>query len=131
MSTKTPVELWCDALRSGEYKQGRTVLHDTREDSWCCLGVACDLYRKHVGPLETIDSELCEVFVDGSELLSSSLVTPVMSWLGIDSRIAKYDGRSLASDNDNGVPFPEIADIIESRPPGLFVEASPTPPGSE
>lgn len=46
----TPAEarrLWVEALRSGEYEQGRTWLREN--DRYCCLGVACELYRKHTG----------------------------------------------------------------------------------
>ena len=35
------------ALRSGEYKQCRAVLRDSRR--FCCLGVACDIYSKETG----------------------------------------------------------------------------------
>lgn len=43
--TKTPVERleeWIAALRSGKYQQGYGQLREF--DSYCCLGVACDLY---------------------------------------------------------------------------------------
>lgn len=33
---------WVAALRSGEYKQGHE--HLRVDDSYCCLGVLCDLY---------------------------------------------------------------------------------------
>jgi hypothetical protein len=32
---------WVEALRSGEFKQAQSELHDTRNDSYCCLGVLC------------------------------------------------------------------------------------------
>lgn len=32
---------WLEALRSGEYKQGRAYLR--KDDKFCCLGVLCDL----------------------------------------------------------------------------------------
>lgn len=35
---------WLNALRSGEYKQAQNRLRVN--DSFCCLGVACDLYDK-------------------------------------------------------------------------------------
>lgn len=35
------VRKWIEALRSGEYKQGRNQLRTG--DSFCCLGVACDI----------------------------------------------------------------------------------------
>lgn len=38
---------WLEALRSGEYKQGRSYLHyqqaGSGEERFCCLGVLCDL----------------------------------------------------------------------------------------
>src|SRR3954466_4218538 len=39
-------EKWVAALRSGEYKQGRSYLHSQNpdgEDRFCCLGVLCEL----------------------------------------------------------------------------------------
>ena len=40
---------WLKALRSGKYKQGRGTLCQTDKngnESFCCLGVLCDLYQK-------------------------------------------------------------------------------------
>jgi hypothetical protein len=37
------VRAWIDALRSGKYEQGRGSLR-TNDDTYCCLGVACDVY---------------------------------------------------------------------------------------
>ena len=37
---------WMKALRSGIYKQGRTVLRQKNvdyDDTYCCLGVLCDI----------------------------------------------------------------------------------------
>ena len=33
---------WLEALRSGKYQQGRYVLR-TADNTYCCLGVLCDL----------------------------------------------------------------------------------------
>lgn len=30
---------WIAALKSGEYKQGKSCLHDVEQDTYCCLGV--------------------------------------------------------------------------------------------
>lgn len=38
-------QAWLAALRSGEYEQGYGLLHPT-EDTYCCLGVLCDLHAK-------------------------------------------------------------------------------------
>ena len=40
---------WLKALRSGKYKQGRGALCQIDKkgtESFCCLGVLCDLYNK-------------------------------------------------------------------------------------
>jgi len=35
---------WIAALRSGDYRQGRGMLKSVyREDTYCCLGVLCDV----------------------------------------------------------------------------------------
>lgn len=42
-------KLWVDALRSGEYNQCTGVLKSTvQPNSFCCLGVLCDVYGKNV-----------------------------------------------------------------------------------
>lgn len=35
-------KIWIEALRSGKYQQGQGALKEG--DSFCCLGVLCDLY---------------------------------------------------------------------------------------
>ena len=39
---------WIAALRSGEYKQGKNRLHSNEDNSFCCLGVLCEVagYKK-------------------------------------------------------------------------------------
>lgn len=108
---KTPAELWVEALRSGRFAQTTSgCLHD--DVGHCCLGVACEVYAiMHQGWR-----------YDGSE---SSLPSEVCGWLGMRDALGRYDGDNmLAWHNDDGVPFSEIADIIESHPLGLFWQAS-------
>lgn len=59
MSTPTREELlteWVAALRSGKYQQGREYLHNRETNTYCCLGVVCDILTQH-GILSTKDSE--------------------------------------------------------------------------
>ena len=51
MVNKARIRMWVKALRSGKYKKGTKALHLT-PDMYCCLGVACDVYRKRGGLLE-------------------------------------------------------------------------------
>jgi hypothetical protein len=112
---------WVAALRSGEYKQGRRVLH--HGDNFCCLGVGCDLAIKAGVKLEvsTIPGEPTRYGGDRN-------YTPkeVMEWLGLASKDGVYrigvGSSSLASMNDDGKSFSQIADVIELQPKGLFTE---------
>lgn len=104
--------MWVAALRSGEYRQGAGLLHSPDTGTYCCLGVACDLAVKH-GVIKSYD---------GYEAVLGGTARPVVQWLGLSDDSAGYDGGrgQLTYDNDVGKTFAEIADIIESNPPGLF-----------
>lgn len=117
------VKKWVAALRSGKYNQYRGSLKN--EETFCCLGVACDLYKNEVGGSWV--NRFFEVSV--SESSSSCLPVTVRNWLGLKSDNGVYynnslglaiHSRCLSSDNDRGKTFNEIADIIESKPQGLF-----------
>lgn len=115
---------WVEALRSGVYKQGKNYLHEG--DTYCCLGVACELYRLHEsGPDwadENADDDLEETSYMGE---AEILPLRVMDWLGLGDEcgchvVSKVQGRSLSGLNDQGNTFEEIADVIEAAPDGLF-----------
>lgn len=114
-------KLWVEALTSGEYKQGKHYL--LQHGAYCCLGVACELYRKHKGgpkwgPQKT---------GGGCEYDEHSGILPkrVRDWLGLrDSGGAYHGGASLVTMNDDGDSFETIAAVIESEPAGLFTRGS-------
>lgn len=107
---------WVEALRSGDFHQAREMLRSP-DNAYCCLGVACELYRREVGgewfesAYEVSPDEVAE---DG-ELPSS-----VRDWLGLTSNSGEFETNSLIAENDNGSTFAEIAAIIEREPKGLF-----------
>lgn len=107
---------WLTALRSGEYKQAKTTLHDPHRDSFCCLGVLCDLYRKSVGGSWDEGGD----FVDArGERTSAMPSEDVVTWAGSEDVISDFnvggtEGQiKLSSLNDRGSSFAEIADLIE------------------
>lgn len=138
--TLTPAQRqWVDALRSGEYKQTTHVLCRLDEEGepvgFCCLGVACDLAVKagvevEVGTgahenYEGAHDETWPIRTFGDS--RTFLPLKVRDWLGLQHRGGEYHSgitSSLAAHNDSGETFGRIADIIESRPTGLFLEAS-------
>lgn len=109
---------WVDALRSGEYEQGKEYL--CKNDKYCCLGVACALYQQSVGDLIVEEGDEETFYDDRLDLLPNKVV----EWLGLASDDGgmklKNQRTSLVSMNDKGVSFAEIADVIESEPKGLF-----------
>ena len=119
---------WATALRSGDYKQGQHKLRV--DDTFCCLGVACDLYAKENPTKAKWGTFLSDyVFeVKDKEVNRDTLPGSVMEWLGLNTNTggfipdeSKFGINSLAQLNDHGErPFSYIADIITSQPKGLF-----------
>ena len=123
---------WIEALRSGNYSQTYKRLKAGRYH--CCLGVACDLYPYG----EFTDGDIfqvqtsCGTYVKEQEELQ--LPTDVMEYFGIRTFDGSYLGdeklhyrnvtwvpnKSLSNDNDRGLSFNDIADIIEKEPEGLI-----------
>lgn len=115
---------WITALRSGEYQQTthRLKVEHESECAFCCLGVLCDLYLKDYPAGLNVE----KVFGpnDGKEYsYDKSLVAlpdKVMSWAGLGSYMGAsvtIDGHlsTLASHNDRGVTFDQIAQAIEEN----------------
>lgn len=92
------------ALRSGEYKQGRYNLRLPRSNSFCCLGVLCDLYSKETGKPWKIMSPA---------YLDSYAIPPdeVLDWAGLVGE----EANKLAGMNDGGATFEAIANSIISE----------------
>lgn len=112
---------WVAALRSGEYQQGTDVLHN-RNNRLCCLGVACILFQKATEKLKVEKNSLGGFSYDGER---TELPQIVRNWLGLKTVQGFYKNRStsLIEQNDFHKSFTEIADIIESEPEGLFIDA--------
>lgn len=112
------IKLWIKALRSGKYRQASTRLARRDIDGnvgYCCLGVACELYRKETGDGRWIENTGYFIFDDGTgDEDHNYLPRGVSKWLGtIAGNPVLFGNRTAAGLNDNGSSFKEIADIIE------------------
>jgi hypothetical protein len=106
------IRLWMDALRSGEYAQGTGSLHDTVSNTFCCLGVACDVAFRNGVTIEAMvydgDTDMC---YDGE---AAFLPRKVIDWLGIESNNPRIGNHHAVEWNDSmHMSFSEIADILE------------------
>lgn len=97
---------WLDALRSGKYKQGRLRLR--RGDEFCCLGVACDIYND----TKWKPSWWGSLYEVGDGLTIDLLLN---GWLKDLFGLTEDNMETLASMNDEGKTFTEIADFIERK----------------
>lgn len=98
---------WVEALRSGEYKQGRQQLR-TASDEFCCLGVLCDV----VGVRWVQDAKLRGYMAETDDD-ESGLWLPDGLGLGIEN--LDIEEGILAKMNDGGASFSEISDYIEAH----------------
>lgn len=104
---------WVEAIRSGNYVQAQGVLR-TAENAFCCLGVACEIFKDHPDVQRGWTKGDYWFFDAHRDLLPDS----VANLLGIDDCGSFRDNcvnNNLASANDNGYSFEEIADIIEDE----------------
>ncbi len=100
---------WVEALRSGEYKQGKEMLYNEEMDTYCCLGV-----------LQKINGYEC-IGYEGDELLTPKQKLD-MDLATVSPRVINQD---LSTLNDRGytdpdtmettgpLTFDEIADLIQ------------------
>jgi hypothetical protein len=114
---------WLDALRSGEYQQGEKVLR-TADNKFCCLGVLTDIAIKEgVGNLTWNEKKPLGWLVKNTEDDEATKVLPpeVSEWAGLDSDNPSVQHDELNREcviahlNDTGIPFDEIAGIIEEQ----------------
>jgi hypothetical protein len=131
---------WVAALRSGDYKQGKSVLHNQDTNTYCCLGVLCDLYVQENNNRNSYcqqrmlsDCSIVTCFGDSTGTLPSDVRH--WSWIGNDNGQFKYnkpipssDGTAYFNDEDtclltsmndgeygHDFTFEEIANIIEEQ----------------
>jgi hypothetical protein len=110
MPNKANLRRWVAALRSGAYQQGQSFMR-TKDNKYCCLGVAMDLALANGVVCDNID-------------WGKTSVTPkeVNDWFGtersvggLNKEIKLPDGGvySPSNLNDGGTSFADIADAIE------------------
>jgi hypothetical protein len=101
---------WIEALRSGEYKQGKGYLN--QGDNYCCLGVLCDIAVKS-GLDVNVDTAYGVTHFDGR---NGALPRKVQDWAGLNAIDPVVAGQHLASWNDDfDKSFDDIAKLIEDN----------------
>ena len=121
---KTDIKkIWVEALRSGKYKQGYTLLRDSK-NNFCCLGVLCNLHAQ-------AHPEIAAKQKDPNSYLKENGILPraVMKWAGLpnncgaqveingitDYLTAHNDGVVFYGDDMKSSTFKQIAKAIEKQ----------------
>lgn len=96
--TKQHAMKWVNALRSGDYKQGKCFLHNFNKNTYCCLGV--------------LDAIFPKMNLKGE----SRYILKNYSIIRLNTSIGVFGETSLAALNDNlDFTFDEIADVIQAE----------------
>jgi hypothetical protein len=110
---------WIDRLRNGNIPQTSDAL-GTKDGERCCLGVLCDIAVEDgiIAKPTEFDGEPALKYADHWSILPDA----VMQWAGMASDTGSlrntdsvYSDKELTELNDTGMPFSEIADVIESN----------------
>jgi len=110
------MEMWAAALESGKYLQGFGNLR--YRNSYCPLGVACDLYQETFGGLVE------QLWINGLSSYNGHYAFPpraVTWWLGLSDHDL---GHIIYLNDDEGKSFPQIAAAIRQ-----MVEVHPVQSG--
>lgn len=121
---KNVARKWIGALRSGKYKQIKNVLkrvNKNQTESFCALGVLCDLYQKEhpEDPIKEIKLDSKNKFGNKVQIGETTEILPikVRKWAGVRNSEAYIpEARSsIPNLNDKGLSFESIADFIEKN----------------
>ena len=115
-------QTWIKALRSGGFAQTTGCLHDNA--GFCCLGVAAATFKPDdIEVTFGYDYDYANAegrrFYDDAHSDAPEYVMDALELRGSEGET--LDGEpSLASMNDTGMPFDEIADLVEANPANFF-----------
>ena len=115
---------WLKALRSGEYQQGKYWLK--KADSFCCLGVLCDIHAKETKDYWCREDEKYNGEVWSLDGYPDHLPPKVIEWAGLKvshgaSVEVDFEDNGIRTlslpelNDDYGRSFKEIADLIEEQ----------------
>ena len=111
MLNKERILKWAEALESGQYVQSRGCLRvGQASQEYCCLGVACEVFRKETGEGEWRPGGF---YVDADSHSLTYLPSSVVKWFGLESPDPYIKGERATYWNDVlHKPFSEIARYV-------------------
>jgi hypothetical protein len=111
-------QLWVDALRSGKYEQGRSVLCSSN-NKYCCLGVLTEVYieqmkknrKKSKVSKASISTTHCEQYLVNGETKATHLLPKVVAkWAGLNQKQVSW---AMCMNDSCKLDFNNIAQCID------------------
>lgn len=105
---------WLEALRSGNYKQGRRCLR--KDDRFCCLGVLCDISK--LGKWEAPNGAYCGMgYVTPEGFEDTTLTTELKDFAGLEGHFCTLLADMNDGTENTGISktFEQIANYIEAN----------------
>lgn len=99
---------WTAALRSGDYKQGKVRLNNGIDNSFCCLGVLCEI-NPDISNKSMKKDRIYNTVSPAYDGDFSYLTENLMQKFGL----SQTDCLNLIIKNDKGDSFKSIASYIE------------------
>jgi hypothetical protein len=114
---------WVNALRSGEYQQGKGVLHNPDTNTYCCLGVLCEVTDREFRAVNPDDydytsndmEENSEVYGEFRELFGSYDIPREAYAYEPDNIMDRLMHWNDNTDLDRHKDFNQIADWVEAN----------------
>lgn len=103
---------WIAALRSGDYKQGKSFLKND-DGTFCCLGVLCDIMEPDAFAFSEVDDD--GFGYDLTHPMADSTLEFIHGDFDGQTGLNFFMQEDLATKNDNGKTFVEIAAYIEEN----------------
>lgn len=98
---------WVEALRSGDYTQGRRALYNPTDNTYCCLGVLCDVMGREVVPFDPSEADANDNAVNCAAYYE---LGTALTNIGLDELMSMNDATDAHHRDFNG-----IADWIEEN----------------
>lgn len=112
---------WVNALRSGEYQQGKAVLHNPTQDTYCCLGVLCEVTGREFKAVDPGNDNWNDldandaIYSEFRELFSAYDIPPnevLYEPHNVMDRLMHWNDAFATSGHKD---FPQIADWVEAN----------------
>ena len=121
-------DLWLERLDASSYPQGIEYLAHRVDGEWryCCLGVACEVYREVVGALPVEEGHGPRAYAGEIRYLPEEVqkAFAFRSLRGTDDVVLTWESEeynSLVDANDSGeLAFPDIAELVRRHPSLVF-----------